>query len=528
MANLFLNLPVPAGDGSGAGVDTSAMGKVRTITVQGAFTASVTIEISNDGGNTWVPLLSTSQPTKKTIKVAAQFMRVSVSNTKQGTPFAPNVDVGSNTNGGRFVNLPATAGDGTGAPVDVSALGTFNTAIVTGDFTGQVQIQISEDGVDWTDCMTFARPDHKSLAMAVQFARVVRSGTKLGLPGSARVDLGAIDDAADAAVGGVASSCYIFRPGSGLNGPVVFDTWAALMSALDTARSNSNGDGCYEIYFDPSIVSPIVIPAGNWDMTRVAWVTAEPLPGNIATPIDISDGVVFTRLREFRGFMLVDFIGAGAAPIADLVDGDIFIIRDGAQLTATGAGFLIDGTTVGGGEVAQFFMDDQSAFGDFAGSVVMTFPTVGSTAAFAMGSSATIFADALSIGAAALLLAVYKSDSAQINSPQSNVAGALLLINENTRRRVITAAAGGVINSNIGELIRADPTGGPVTVNLPAIDPFNTGQEVTVKNVTGLATEITVTPAGADTIDGAATFIITTGFQAATFVSDGAGNWVVA
>lgn len=194
MANLFLNLPAPVADGDGAGVDTSAMGKVRTITVEGDLGgASITIQISNDGGASFVDLLSTSQPTKKTLKVAAQFMRVRVAGIKPNVAYAPNIDVGCNDVGAQFVNLPATAGDGTGAQIDVSALGTFKTAVVTGDFTGQVMIQISEDGVDWADCLTFDRADHKSLAFVAQFARVVRAGS--GVPvGAARVDLGGVND----------------------------------------------------------------------------------------------------------------------------------------------------------------------------------------------------------------------------------------------------------------------------------------------------------------------------------------------
>ena len=50
MANIFLNLPMPVGDGAGASVDTSAMGKEKSIVIGGLFAgAFVSVEASTDG-----------------------------------------------------------------------------------------------------------------------------------------------------------------------------------------------------------------------------------------------------------------------------------------------------------------------------------------------------------------------------------------------------------------------------------------------------------------------------------------------
>ena len=143
MGNVYAALPVPAGDGTGAWVDVSSMGKIKTITVDGAFEGTLTIEFSHDAGTGQASIVSFTQPGKKTIEIAAQVMRTRFSGYLSGTP---TVDVAANDNGARFVNLPVPAGDGVGAAVDVSTLGTFNTIICAGTFTGSVIIGSSDRG----------------------------------------------------------------------------------------------------------------------------------------------------------------------------------------------------------------------------------------------------------------------------------------------------------------------------------------------------------------------------------------------
>lgn len=63
-------------------------------------------------------------------------------------------------------------------------------------------------------------------------------------------------------------------------------------------------------------------------------------------------------------------------------------------------------------------------------------------------------------------------------------------------------------------------------ITLPAA---TTAMSFTLKDATGnaLTNNITVTAAGADTIDGAATFLIDANYQSATFISDGVSKWYV-
>jgi hypothetical protein len=72
--------------------------------------------------------------------------------------------------------------------------------------------------------------------------------------------------------------------------------------------------------------------------------------------------------------------------------------------------------------------------------------------------------------------------------------------------------------------VRCDPSGGAFDVDLPTAVGA-TGRAVTVKNVTTSTTAITVDPNGAETVDGAAGYSMTTAYGSATFISDGA-NWM--
>lgn len=194
MANVFVNLPVPAGNGVGAGVDVSAQGAERTVQVNGAFTGLLTIEISNNGGVTFVPWISFGAPSKQTAPIAAQFMRVRRSGVAGGA--APDVDVGANDDGSQFATLVAPAGNGSGAAVDVSGLGVLKTVIVAGTpYLGVVIIEGSEDGVGFDPCLTFgAGGGVQSAVFASQFMRVTRSGIGGGAPGLPIVAVGGIND----------------------------------------------------------------------------------------------------------------------------------------------------------------------------------------------------------------------------------------------------------------------------------------------------------------------------------------------
>jgi hypothetical protein len=193
-SNLFVNLPVAAGDGAGAGQDTAGMGKEKTITVQGAgMTGVVNVQISLDGGATWGTIASFTAPGKQILPFAASQMRTLRAGFAGGT--LPNVDVAADDDGAVFVQPAVPAADGTGANTDISTHGDWKTLQVTGAFTGVLIVQFSEDGTDWLefDEFVFTTPSMASRAFTANLMRVVRRGTA-ATPGLPVVSMGSIND----------------------------------------------------------------------------------------------------------------------------------------------------------------------------------------------------------------------------------------------------------------------------------------------------------------------------------------------
>lgn len=188
MANIYLNLPAPAGNGAGAAVDVSTMGAEKTIVVGGSMIGQITIEFSNELVPTqFAPLKTIQNNGEFDAMVAARWMRVSVSGFKEG---AANVDVGADDGGCEFDNLPTTVGDGLGAAVNVATRGPFRTVHVVGQFRGACIIEISEDNVSWAQVMVFLYPGAQSKLLNAQFFRVRRQNVPLVSPGQPEVNLG--------------------------------------------------------------------------------------------------------------------------------------------------------------------------------------------------------------------------------------------------------------------------------------------------------------------------------------------------
>ncbi len=92
-----------------------------------------------------------------------------------------------------------------------------------------------------------------------------------------------------------------------------------------------------------------------------------------------------------------------------------------------------------------------------------------------------------------------------------------------TNAASVTAAV--TLTGNDG-LMLGDATAGAFAVTLPlAVDAR--GVTYWIKKVDASANAVTVTAAGADTIDGAATYPLTVQYQAVAVRSDGAAWWVV-
>jgi hypothetical protein len=180
MPNIFVNLPMPAGNGAGAAVDVSAQGRDKSIVMGGGFGgATVAIEVSTDGGNVFKPIWLFQAAGKKVLPVAAEFMRVFVRGRGSSGPFTATASVGADDKGALFAVIPVPAVDGPGTPVDVSALGNFTTFVVGGVFPGvTVSFEVSEDGVDYFACgASFAdEGDQQSRVVVANYMRIFLRG----------------------------------------------------------------------------------------------------------------------------------------------------------------------------------------------------------------------------------------------------------------------------------------------------------------------------------------------------------------
>ena len=323
---------------------------------------------------------------------------------------------------------------------------------------------------------------------------------------------------------GPANTCLIFRPGSGLTGPTVFDSWIDLMAELAALRAANNGAGCYEIMVDDTIVSPAVIPPGLYDMTDVILAGRAHVP----TLLTIPEGVIFTGLRTLRESLQVTFTGT-TPPVSDI--GELpfaaFAIDGGTSITATGSGPFIRV----GSNLAIIALRDGSRI-TFGGTPVIDVTVVGPgtgilVAGFALG---TLESNTISGVAGASAFIKYLVSSARLSEDQPTFTGAgglLTFGNDTVERRFPTTVftSSGMTEPNV--VTRVDTNSGPVTITLPPA--FNNrGVSIVVKDVGGnaAAANITIVPSGGDTIDGGFAQFITAARGSRTFTSDGGSDWM--
>ncbi len=196
MANQFINLPAPAGDGSGGPVDVSATSKEKTVVVTGTWTGVVVIEGSEDG-NIWTPLETYQQNDQRQIIGVQQFLRVTRSGVESpaGSPDV-NVGVPDGTNAYESLDVPTV--DGTGVASDTTALGSFKTIQVGGvdPVNGVVHIEIAEPSpaTEFVTLVSFNNGGVKNVPNAAVGQMRVRLAGFLFVPPALQVEVGAEDD----------------------------------------------------------------------------------------------------------------------------------------------------------------------------------------------------------------------------------------------------------------------------------------------------------------------------------------------
>lgn len=97
--------------------------------------------------------------------------------------------------------------------------------------------------------------------------------------------------------GGAFQTQWIYRPGSGATGPVVYADFDELYTSLDAVRVANGGLGSYQITMDGIALSPVPIPNASYDMSGVTWV------GNTnfsQVTVEIADGASIIFLVEIK------------------------------------------------------------------------------------------------------------------------------------------------------------------------------------------------------------------------------------
>ncbi len=190
MSNSFVALPVPAGDGVGAWVDTSALAGTKTVSVDGgAFSGTLYIEGSNDGQTTAarveiMPFIASQVPA--VVTSIWQWMRVRRSGTGLfGVAGSPTVKVAAEAASSNVFGAMAVGVDTStpGVPIDLSAGGPVNTFSCVGVGAGRLVIEVSADAsLTWSPAVVFegGAQTSRTLVGVVHSARVqarIPSGT---------------------------------------------------------------------------------------------------------------------------------------------------------------------------------------------------------------------------------------------------------------------------------------------------------------------------------------------------------------
>lgn len=300
MSTQCIQLPVVAG-GLGAGVDLSALSANRILLVSDVAGA-ITIEASDDDVE-YCPVASFSgQKNEQPITIVARYMRV---NAAGGGAAA--VAVTAERSVSRFAAIPAPPSNGPGASVDVSDFGPLTT-IMLGGVSGNVGIEMSADGSEWSEAFkTFTTDGCQTAEISACFLRAVGKG------GSASsLYVGSEEAAGEGFSQPIAA--LVFRPGAtgdDAPGGNVYTDWAELYEAYVALQPFGTVfvefDSRFSTDLDPEGQQACLIPAGDWDQREAIW------NDYVATGSSFGSRIIFEdecyvqgpgAMRAFHGLIL--------------------------------------------------------------------------------------------------------------------------------------------------------------------------------------------------------------------------------
>lgn len=156
-----------------------------------------------------------------------------------------------------------------------------------------------------------------------------------------------------------AANVLTYRPGSGLTGPIVFDSWSDLYTQLDALRTAADTSGLFSIVFDDTslgVGAPITIPAGAWDMTAVdRWIGVRGYAPVDGIGIFPADGCAITNLKRIGPGLGVQMTGTGPPAITLAAEQTLTLF--GSSISATSSSALIRVT----GASAAILLEDEAA-----------------------------------------------------------------------------------------------------------------------------------------------------------------------
>lgn len=346
MSSIQVTLPVPAGNGVGAGVDVSLLAAEKTIVIGGTVDASVTIEVSVDAGVTWAGIATMIGVGKKTIAFAAQQMRVRIDAYSSGTP---TVDVGAEATTGNFSAMNVPAADGDGTALDVSAYGWCNTITLEGDpVSSTLNIQVSQDGVDWATIATFSAAGAKVVKFSSQWARVQRVTGGGFVAGTVAISIGATDSGSG---GGAGASFNYFGDGSDGDGVIGAGTTFLTSDAYyDNLTIQDNGElrtGGHRLFV-----------RGELSVAALGLITAD---GNFGSAGETGPPAAGTGgAANAGGTLQPNFLGGGGNVAGAGSAGTAAAVFAGEGSPASGAGGAGASGAGGAGASAVSVLDTQS------------------------------------------------------------------------------------------------------------------------------------------------------------------------
>jgi len=324
-----IDLAVPATNGAGAAIDSSALGPTKTVVIAGDLGgASVQVQGGTNAGG-YVDVLSTSMGGAFVIEGVFEEMRVVVSNAKSAV--AATCQVMADSPGSQTAALN-DAGAGAGAALDVSSMGAFKTIVCSGAFGGDIIIQLSEDGIDFVDVATLTKPDFVNVNATASQMRIFRSNGN----GSPLPHVIASEGSSFAAF--TPGSAVLYSPG-GAPGRNVFANWVDAVGALEQIAGRKT------LALDDSNAA-ISIPVGAWNMAGVTWTDGRPGGGNVA--VTVPEGAELTSLTKIKGDIAISCTANATSPVT-LSDGDRIELFDHCSIECSGGVPFWDGSALLGG-----------------------------------------------------------------------------------------------------------------------------------------------------------------------------------